>query len=180
MWTGFIWLRTWFRCGLLLTLTLIIRVIKRKFMIRPTPMRFSTIALLPWFQQSQFRDLQFSRPRKFRLRQMGCDALWDAVYGPTYSGSAFLHFCVWIVTIYSTLKKEAWDFDDSCHNVISQNTSILIKIRYEIIHISDLKFISCVSYASFSVSLPGNTGFCHYLPIMINFVNCNWVDTRWQ
>ena len=112
MWNGFIWFRTWSRCGLLLTLTLIIRVIKRKFMISPTSLGFWTTALLPWFQKSHFRDLHFSRQRKFLLRLMGCDAMWDDVYGPTYNESAFLHFCVWIVTFYSTLKKEAWDFDD--------------------------------------------------------------------
>jgi len=94
MWTGFIWFRTFSRCGLLLTLTLIINVIKREFMTSPTHMGFSLISLLPLFQQCQFRALQFSRRRKFTLRLVGCDAMLEAVYGPTYNELTFLHFCV--------------------------------------------------------------------------------------
>jgi hypothetical protein len=55
----------------------------------------------------------------------------------------------------------------SCHDVISQNTRLLITVSYKILHISDLKFISLVSLTSLNVSLLGNTGFCQYLSIMI-------------
>ena len=182
MWTGFIWLRKWSRWGLLLTLRLIICLIKRKFMVSPTATGFSTIALLPWFQQCQFRDFS-SRGRE----NLCCDWWVVTPCKKLCTDQRIMNRHSFIFVFEQRLfilpwkrKREVRRYVCSCHDVISKNIRHLIIISYEILHISDLKFIRWVSLTSFSVSLHGNIGICHYLHIMINFVNCSWVDTRWQ